>query len=67
VDAFLKVLWSRDIGHGWSIGGMGSVFWLTEDAVPRTYSSSTAAIIHNVTVTRQTAHFGEAYKIGSNN
>jgi hypothetical protein len=65
VDPFLKVLWSRDIDRGKSIGGMGSVFWLTEDAVPYVFVEY-AAIIHNVAVTRQTAHFGAAYKIASN-
>jgi hypothetical protein len=29
-DPFLKFPWSRDIGRGWSVGGMQSVFWNTE-------------------------------------
>lgn len=31
VDPFLKIPWSRDLGHGWSIGGMASLFWSTEN------------------------------------
>lgn len=31
LDPFLKVPWSRELGNGWSIGGMASIFWPTED------------------------------------
>src|SRR5205823_10116178 len=31
IDPFLKIPWSRELGHGWSIGGMASLFWLTEE------------------------------------
>lgn len=30
-DPFLKVPWSRELGNGWSIGGMTSIFWPTEE------------------------------------
>jgi hypothetical protein len=31
LDPFLKVPWSRELGNGWSIGGMASIFWPTEE------------------------------------
>jgi len=30
-DPFIKFPWSKDLRAGWSIGGMQSVFWYTED------------------------------------
>jgi len=30
-DPFIKFPWSRDLEKGWSIGGMQSLFWFTED------------------------------------
>jgi hypothetical protein len=30
LDPFLKVPWSRELGNGWSAGGMTSIFWTTE-------------------------------------
>jgi len=30
VDPFVKFPWSHELGHGWSIGGMASLFWPTE-------------------------------------
>jgi hypothetical protein len=30
-DPFIKLPWSKDLRAGWSIGGMQSVFWNTED------------------------------------
>jgi hypothetical protein len=30
-DPFLKLPWSRELGRGWSTGGMFSTFWYTED------------------------------------
>ena len=30
LDPFLKVPWSRELGNGWSVGGMASIFWMTE-------------------------------------
>ena len=30
LDPFLKVPWSRELGNGWSVGGMASIFWPTE-------------------------------------
>jgi hypothetical protein len=31
LDPFLKVPWSRELGNGWSVGGMASIFWPTEE------------------------------------
>jgi hypothetical protein len=31
LDPLLKVPWSRELGNGWSIGGMASIFWPTEE------------------------------------
>ncbi len=31
VDPFVKFPWSKDLKEGWSIGGMQSLFWYTED------------------------------------
>ena len=31
LDPFLKIPWSRELGNGWSIGGMASIFWPTEE------------------------------------
>jgi len=31
VDPFLKVPWSKELPSGWSVGGMQSIFWITED------------------------------------
>jgi hypothetical protein len=31
-DPFLKIPWSKELKHGWSIGGMQSVFWYTDGA-----------------------------------
>lgn len=31
VDPFLKLPWSRDLKGGWSVGGMFSMFWNTEE------------------------------------
>jgi len=31
VDPFLKLPWSRDLHSGWSVGGMQSFFWTTEN------------------------------------
>ena len=31
LDPFLKIPWSREVGNGWSIGGMASIFWPTEE------------------------------------
>jgi len=84
LDPFLKIPWSREIGHGWSIGGMQSVFWLTEDGrrnltweptfvLERELSRSAYAFAEyggdypQRGGAKQTAHFGAAYKIGSNN
>jgi hypothetical protein len=84
VDPFLKIPWSRDIGHGWSIGGMGSVFWLTEVGRRNLTWEPTFVLERELTYaayafaeyggdypqrggSRQTAHFGAAYKIGSKN
>jgi len=30
LDPFLKIPWSRELGNGWSVGGMASIFWPTE-------------------------------------
>ena len=30
-DPFFKIPWSRELGEGWSIGGMASLFWPTEE------------------------------------
>lgn len=30
-DPFLKIPWSRGLGNGWSVSGMASVFWATEE------------------------------------
>jgi hypothetical protein len=30
-DPFVKFPWSKDLGNGWSIGGMQSLFWSTQD------------------------------------
>jgi outer membrane putative beta-barrel porin/alpha-amylase len=30
-DPFVKFPWSKDLGNGWSIGGMQSLFWNTQD------------------------------------
>jgi hypothetical protein len=30
-DPFIKFPWSKDLGKSWSIGGMQSLFWYTED------------------------------------
>ena len=30
-DPFIKFPWSKDLRAGWSIGGMQSIFWYTED------------------------------------
>ena len=84
LDPFLKIPWSRDIGHGWSIGGMGSVFWLTEDGRRNLTWEPTFVLERELSYaayafaeyggdypqrggSRQTAHFGAAYKIGSKN
>ena len=84
LDPFLKIPWSREIGHRWSIGGMQSVFWLTEDGrrnltweptfvLERELSRSAYAFAEygadypQRSDSKQTAHFGAAYKIGSNN
>ena len=32
LDPFLKVPWSRELGNGWSIGGMASIFLPTEQS-----------------------------------
>jgi len=32
VDPFVKLPWSHELAHGWSIGGMASLFWPTEQA-----------------------------------
>ena len=32
LDPFLKVPWSRELGNGWSIGGMASIFWPSEES-----------------------------------
>jgi hypothetical protein len=31
LDPFLKIPWSRELGNGWSVGGMASIFWPTEE------------------------------------
>ncbi|HXC77311.1 MAG TPA: transporter [Candidatus Acidoferrum sp.] len=31
IDPFLKVPWSKELQPGWSIGGMQSIFWTTEN------------------------------------
>lgn len=31
VDLYIKFPWSRELKHGWSIGGMQSLFWNTEN------------------------------------
>jgi hypothetical protein len=84
VDPFLKIPWSREVGHGWSIGGMQSVFWLTEDGRRNLTWEPTFVLEREVSRSAyafaeyggeypqrggsmQTAHFGAAYKIGSNN
>ena len=83
-DPFLKIPWSHEIGHSWSIGGMQSVFWLTEDGrrnvtweptfvLERELSRSASAFAEyggdypQRGGSKHTAHFGAAYKIGSNN
>jgi hypothetical protein len=30
-DPFIKFPWSKDLGDGWAVGGMQSLFWYTED------------------------------------
>ena len=84
VDPFLKIPWSREVGHGWSIGGMQSVFWLTEDGRRNLTLEPTFVLERELSRTayvfaeygadypqrggsRQTAHFGSAYRIGSKN
>jgi hypothetical protein len=84
VDPFLKIPWSRELGHGWSVGGMQSVFWLTEDGRRNLTWEPTFVVERELTRSayafaeyggdypqrgdsKQTAHFGAAYKIGSNN
>jgi hypothetical protein len=84
VDPFVKVPWSHDLGEGWSIGGMSSFFWPTENGrrnmtweptlvLEREFSQSTYAFAEyggdypQHGGTRQTAHFGIAYKIGLKN
>jgi hypothetical protein len=32
LDPFLKLPWSRELGKGWSVGGMASIFWTTEES-----------------------------------
>ena len=84
LDPFLKVPWSREIGHGWSIGGMQSVFWLTENGRRHLTFEPTFVLERELSRpayvfaeygadyrqrggSRQTAHFGAAYRIGSKN
>ena len=84
VDPFLKIPWSREIGHGWSIGGMQSVFWPAEDGRRNLTWEPTFVVERELTRSayafaeyggdyprrgdsKQTAHFGAAYRIGSNN
>jgi len=84
LDPFLKVPWSRDIGHGWSIGGMQSVFWLTENGRRHLTFEPTFVLERELSRpayvfaeygadypqrggSKQTAHFGAAYRIGSKN
>ena len=84
LDPFLKIPWSREMGHGWSIGGMQSVFWLTENGHRNLTYEPTFVLERELSRpayvfaeygadyprhggSRQTAHFGAAYRIGSRN
>ena len=84
LDPVLKIPWSREMGHGWSIGGMQSVFWLTENGHRNLTYEPTFVLERELSRpayvfaeygadyprhggSRQTAHFGAAYRIGSRN
>ena len=40
-DSFIKFPWSKDLKEGWSIGGMESLFWYTEDHLRNLTGEST--------------------------
>jgi hypothetical protein len=48
-DPFVKLPWSRDLQQGWSIGGMESLFWFTEDRRRNLTKESTFYIEKQIT------------------
>ena len=84
LDPFLKVPWSREFGNGWSIGGMASIFWPTEEGRRNLILEPTFVLQRDLSKSldvfaeyggdyvqhggsKQTIHFGTAYRINSTN
>jgi hypothetical protein len=57
VDPFLKVPWSKELESGWSVGGMQSIFWMTEDG--RRHPTEETTVYVEKEVTRPWAVFLE--------
>jgi hypothetical protein len=34
---FFEIPWSPELGNGWSVGGMASIFWTTEEGKIKSY------------------------------